>query len=408
LENSRTEVGYYQYSSVLSAARNLLDLARSFFQFEKFERKYPMRPLSLIGVTPLVPSARHPLNELTKPPEGPPAAPEVADSARRLEFQMDGAAAKLRFQRAAGIAPTAVAARPAAQNLTNLTADQWRARALSAAKIDPATWRPSAGFEANRENVKKVYAYYADLYNQRPELKWAGMAKLAGGTVYGGLEQSELGKTAAKTAAATATLTPAPGAPTAAEAAKTAYGEAHFLQTQLLNMQKDIFKDLAWQHQAYVEGGLPALEAAFKRGEIKEEKIIQAWRDIASGDENRQWQGNAVLLEREQRKILRPGYEAIRNRATSFNISKFPPVSLPIDSGKLIAGAMSQMAESPIPGGRPFIEVAGKNADITVFGDRWRWIQDDMLPAYRNLTPERRTALINQPLEELAGRKFHQ
>jgi hypothetical protein len=277
---------------------------------------------------------------------------------------------------------------------------------LSAARIDPATWRPSAGFEANRENVKKVYAYYADLYNQRPELKWAGMAKLAGGTVYGGLEQSELGKMAAKTAATAATLTPAPGAPTAAEAAKMAYGEAHFLQTQLLDMQKKIFEDLAWQHQAYVEGGLPALEAAFKRGEIKEEKIIQAWRDIASGDENRQWRGNTALLRREQEEILSRGYERIRTRVTSLSISKFPPVSLPIDSGKLIAGAMSQMAQSPVPGGRPFADVMGSGANITVFKDRWQWIENDMLPAYRNLSPERRTALINQPLEELAGRKF--
>jgi hypothetical protein len=366
-----------------------------------------MRPLSSIGITPLVPSARHPLNEATVRPEaGPP--PEAADSSRLLEFQMNAAAAKLRFQRAAGIAPTAAAARPAAQNLTNLTADQWRARALTAAKIDPATWKPSAGFEANRENVKKVYAYYSDLYNQRPELKWAGMAKLAGGTVYGGLEQSELGKTAAKTAATAATLTPAPGAGAAAEAAKTAYGEAHFLQTQLLTMQKDIFEDLAWQHQAYVEGGLPALEAAYRRGDIKEEKIIQAWRDIASGDENRQWQGNAALLYREQRTILRLGYENIRNRMTLLNVSRFPPVSLPIDSGRMIAGAMSQMAESPIPGGRSFREVTGDKADITLFEDRWRWIKDDMLPAYRNLSPERRSALINQPLEELAARKFRQ
>jgi hypothetical protein len=187
-----------------------------------------------------------------------------------------------------------------------------------------------------------------------------------------------------------------------------AYGEAHFLQTQLLDMQKKIFEDLAWQHQAYVEGGLPALEAAFKRGDIREEKIIQAWRDIASGDENRQWQGNAVLLEREQRKILADGYEKIRNRMTSLNVSKFPPVSLPIDSGKLIAGAMSQMAQSPIPGGRSFREVTGDKTDIALFKDRWKWIEADMLPAYRNLSPERRSALINQPLEELAGRKFRQ
>jgi hypothetical protein len=74
----------------------------------------------------------------------------------------------------------------------------------------------------------------------------------------------------------------------------------------------------------------------------------------------------------------------------------------------MIAGAMSQMAESPIPGGRSFKEVTGDKTDITLFKDRWKWIEDDMLPAYRNLSPQRRSALINQPLEELAGRKFRQ
>jgi hypothetical protein len=152
-------------------------------------------------------------------------------------------------------------------------------------------------------------------------------------------------------------------------------------------MQQKIFEDLAWQHQAYVEGGLPALEAAYQRGDIKEKEIIQAWRDIASGDENRQWRGNTTLLHREQYDILRLGYEKIRNRTTSLSVSKFPPVSLPIDSGKLIAGAMSQMAESLVPGGRSFREVTGDKTDITLFNVRWDWIKDDMLPAYRNISP---------------------
>jgi hypothetical protein len=52
--------------------------------------------------------------------------------------------------------------------------------------------------------------------------------------------------------------------------------------------------------------------------------------------------------------------------------------------------------------------VTGDKTDITLFKDRWKWIEDDMLPAYRSLSPERRSALINQPLEELAARKFRQ
>jgi hypothetical protein len=55
------------------------------------------------------------------------------------------------------------------------------------------------------------------------------------------------------------------------------------------------------------------------------------------------------------------------------------------------------MAESPIPGGRSFREVTGDKTDITLFNARWDWIKDDMLPAYRNLSPERRSAPSTGP-----------
>src|SRR5262249_45634498 len=62
-----------------------------------------------------------------------------------------------------------------------LTKAEWQKKSLAAAGIDKANWIPDKGFEYNRGNVKKVYAYYASLYNQNPNLLWAGMAKLAGG-----------------------------------------------------------------------------------------------------------------------------------------------------------------------------------------------------------------------------------
>ena len=62
-------------------------------------------------------------------------------------------------------------------------------------------------------------------------------------------------------------------------------------------------------------------------------------------------------------------------------------------------------ALSPVPGGKPFREVV-PGGDITVFEDRWKWIETDMLPAYERLTPQRRRQPVDTPLGELAARRW--
>ena len=66
---------------------------------------------------------------------------------------------------------------------------------------------------------------------------------------------------------------------------------------------------------------------------------------------------------------------------------------------------MSSLAQSPVPGGRPFGQVV-PNGDITAFPDRWRWIEGDMLPAYEGLSPERRRQLVETSLDDLSRRQF--
>lgn len=277
----------------------------------------------------------------------------------------------------------------------------WQNRALESAGIDPAQWDPSKGFEHNRETVEKVYQYYTDLYNQDSNLRWAGMAKMAGGTVFGGLQKIELAQQAERLLPDLPDLPDLPNLPNLpwglpdlpdlpdlpnlpnVEAAAESALRLEETETTLLQMQKDIFMDLAWQHQAYVEGGLPALEAMHQRGADVD---IEAWRDIASGDENRVWSGNTVLLRREQEEVLAAGYDTLDN---------IPTTRL----------GLSVLAESPVPGGRPF-QIVNPGGDLTNFNDRWEWIETDMLPAYRELSPEHRDRLINQPLEELADRDF--
>jgi hypothetical protein len=252
---------------------------------------------------------------------------------------------------------------------TSVTVAEWQQKAMAAAGIDPGKWDPSKGFEANRENIKKVYALYAQWFLDNPELKWAGMAKLAGGSVYAGLEN--LIKE------------------------RPSYGLRDIVVPILIydkgkrvQMQKNIFMDMAWQHQAYVEGGLSALGSAYARGDLSAAEY-EAWTKIASGDAKQVWAGNHYLLLREQSEILPPDYERIND----------------MWGGGTIASQISDNTQSPIPGGASFRSLY-PDGDVTDLGNRWRWIEDHMLPEYKSLGEAYTRTLVNQPLEELAERKF--
>lgn len=282
---------------------------------------------------------------------------------------------------------------PASWKAQHLTRKQWTARALAAAGVDPAHWTPSMGFPYNKVIIKKVYAYYANLYNQKSELRWAAMAKLAGGVVYDALA-NQLQLQISNYYYLVQHRTGEPGESGALGAMGIGAGIAQGLSMRLMEMQKAIFYDLAWQHQAYVEAGLPALEAAFKRHEI-DAAMLQAWGEIASGNENAIKAGNLALLRREQFGVLQGGaggedyYKEIQD----------------IHDFDLIPSEMSHMAKSPIPGGKPFENVV-PHGDITTFKDRWKWITKDMFPAFTKISPDRLHTLVNEPLIDLARRKF--
>jgi hypothetical protein len=274
------------------------------------------------------------------------------------------------------------ASQQAAARSTSVSRAKWLKRALEKANLDLDSWQPGKGFAANLVNVQNVYKYYMRLFNNPSThvrgdetLLWAGMAKLAGGVVYRGLRQSQQVLSVAETDYGLGGLEP----PSARKAVAT---YVTVVQVILLQMQKEIFLDLAWQHQAYVEGGLPALEYAYARGE---NVPIEAWRDIASGNRVRVELGNEALLRREQETILPPFYKMIGDLP---DMSVIPNVTSWF------------FAESPIPGGRKFRDVV-PGGDVTQFRDRWLWITSDMLPAYLRLDPEFRRELVNRSLWKL-------
>lgn len=272
----------------------------------------------------------------------------------------------------------------------------WTNKALAAAGIKPEDWKPRAGFRRNKQTFDKVYAYYSSLYLADSRLKWAAMAKLAGGEVYRGFRDQivpaeEFGEDLAKWSKRD------DGELSVGELAGDAYqAYAGSLDIILMQMQQAIFMDLAWQHQAYREGGIKALAAASARGELDQD-VFAAWQDIDSGDSGRVSRGNMALLRREQFHVLQGGgyYKQIQD----------------IPDNDLIPQTMSEDAKSPIPpgraspGGKPFAEVV-PGGDITTFEDRWKWLEKDMIPAYEKLDPAELQRLVKKSLGELADRKF--
>jgi uncharacterized protein DUF2515 len=265
------------------------------------------------------------------------------------------------------------------------TRQAWIVKALTAADIDPGKWKPEKGYRFNKEIFHKVYAYYSSLYLADHRLKWAAMAKLAGGEVQRGYDSNilpaeDFGKDLRSLSDDDFSVLNLAGG------AYELFSET--MDIRLLQMQKEIFLDLAWQHEAYREGGINAMAAAHTRNEITDE-ILTAWKDIDSGDASRINAGNMKLLRREQFDILQGYYKMIQD----------------IPDNNMIPETMSEEAQSPIPGGQPFAKVV-KDGDITNFDDRWKWLQKDMIPAFEKLDPATLERLVNLPLEELAKRKF--
>src|SRR5689334_21641980 len=64
-----------------------------------------------------------------------------------------------------------------------------------------------------------------------------------------------------------------------------------------------VWADIFWQHVAYRDAGIAALQGVRKAGEVSQ-AVLDAWLLIDAGarakDSAKIWQGNAALLEYEQ------------------------------------------------------------------------------------------------------------
>jgi hypothetical protein len=230
---------------------------------------------------------------------------------------------------------------------------------------DEPDWDPEQGFAANRDRIVKLYDYYRDTYLKRPDqFLWAGLGRMAGGAVVGGLDLLVNG------------------------------GET-FLTKTMVRIGKTIFHDLAWQHEAFLDDPQTAIDNAAAQDATSPARrsYADAWRDIASGDPERIANGNKALLENEQFTIIQPLYDQIAG-----------------SSEALVFRRTRAFTNKIHPYHRDFL-VRFPTGDVINAADRWAWItEDDGMWAKWKIMPsvaaDERTRLVSLSFSDILGQRF--
>jgi hypothetical protein len=239
------------------------------------------------------------------------------------------------------------------------------AKANNAAHPD---WDPDVGFAVNRPRIVDLYGYYRDLYLNAPlEFLWAGLARMAGGPVVGGLD-----------------------------------GDPAFIpQNLLLRIGRDIFFDLAWLHEAFLDHPTEAIKLGHLHDRFNRypdyssgapgfahtfpaRSYGAAWNKIATG---RIVDGNRDLLENEQWSIIQPHYDFLSTFWGSGLIAPFTNNVHPYHKAFLLE----------IPTGK-----------ILIAEDRWTWITfpNGMLQRWSDIGHAERIRLASLSFDDICGGRF--
>jgi uncharacterized protein YukE len=322
-----------------------------------------------------------------------------------------------------------------AETYRDVNADEWRQISYFLAGIDH--WDPSEGLVANDANVQAVYKLYGELWSHDHNLQWAGMANLVGPLFYGGWQDMETLRTLSdggdreRYILETLGLPHLPGilykpADLAQDLipggaiSSLGSGELDWYEKRFLDMQKQIFDDMAWKHVAYSMGGIEMMRTLRSNGQIESTEMGN-WEHIASGDPGRVDQGNLGLLRREQLRIIQNDYTDMDNHDG--------PV------GDTFTEVLTFTANNPIPGGHSYMHDYHHNVEIPLtpdvkvpftpwhlpqahvttpiqvptgnvsnFEDRWNWISHDMVPNYQHLLhdPGQMQAIVDTPVAQRA------
>jgi hypothetical protein len=281
--------------------------------------------------------------------------------------------------------------------------DNWLRRVTDTAGIDLDSWAPRDGVRANTVNLERSYDRYLAFQRDHRELQWAGMGGLSGADFGGGLLDMDLASTVyhvngvqplarqivagVRDAAGEDAAAQLPGGLRAlASAPELTPADLDYIIGEILVMQKAIFCDLMPMHQAYEDGGLPALREMADAG-VFPAAVMEAWEDIASGEPERIARGNETLLRREQLTVIGDRWDAVRGYRGGLGEA--------LTYATTMVGSPSVGGVEPMRSWRPvrytreladgrtaYVTVPLPDWDWSVFDERWDYITDQLLPGY--------------------------
>lgn len=302
----------------------------------------------------------------------------------------------------------------------------WVSVAAEKAGIDLSQWDPSRGAEGLRGIIEAVYTYYGNLFQDNPYMQWAGMANMIGPSFAAGFFDlhmlrdlaSRIGDRLDDLPYGVGNHLPGILGDLGSLGADLTAEDIRFFETTFLQMQKDIFFDQAMMHEAYLGGGMDAIEELRAAGLLDNgdpDQTVLAWQQIddgrRTGNPDLITAGNEYLLFREQHDIIDDSYQTMKDHpvtgeAVTYLMGAVGQPSIPgantlaeVDPYEVEIKATDAI---PVPGGGifgdlidevapvPRVEIGTPLPDgnIADFETRWNLIEADTLPAYQELLRE--------------------
>lgn len=244
--------------------------------------------------------------------------------------------------------------------------DYYTLKSLSNAGINKEDWDASLGFKKNEHIILKVYDYYSKLYAKNPDkFLWAGLAKLAGGAVVGGLRKLAI-----------------------------LDDKGSSLQG-FIKVGKAIFLDLAWLHELMLDGDIQkCIDLAGKHDDYNEKYYFKPSKSYGQAislilSNSNVSLGNQMLLENEQADIVQPFYNEL--------------IKIRIDEGWTNPERISAFTENVHPYHRAFL-IDLQSGDILKFNDRWKWFTSvpyNMWDQWYKIPKSERDRLVNIDINKL-------
>jgi hypothetical protein len=214
-------------------------------------------------------------------------------------------------------------------------------------------WNPELGYEMNALFLDQLYYYYREVYQQRPDkFLWMGLARLTGGQViYGMRNFVKIAKDSCE------------------------------LTVQIMQMAKDIFDDIAWQHELFLKDPSLLIEVCkwVDANKPAKHSFEEIWNMMLADDTKLVSNANQMLLENEQFNTIQHRYEIIRKD----------------DYSKKYLWVTRFVMRNIHPYHRRFFfDMPFK--DVTLFKYRWQWIShgNGMWNSWSSLSEKERSRLV--------------